>query len=1469
MKYRGANNDASPTKSSPLVDAVLTYAAKRGFGSETYTFSNQITLYINGKKYVITNPSPRLLLVDFLRNELRLTGTKVGCSEGGCGSCTVTMACHDGSSPKSTASSSSTDGKILYYPINACLRPLCSLDGCSITTIEGVGSTAKDDMNPIQQQMAKCNGTQCGFCTPGWVNNMYGFLMENNGIATEEQIEKHFDGNLCRCTGYRPILDAMKSFASNPDEKPDTLKVGYNNENCNLSNSNVSMQKADEDNVKMCKHNRNKICSGLCHHNENEDEEDDDWVKAESHLPRNICGQTASITDIEDVVMTQKTNSYASKAKKFVEKHQSAFPAELINYEKKRLHFTFEEINSANQMEKAEWFKVYSVDEILHLLKSYQSESIQLLAGNTSLGVSKYYNDTQPKNAPDQYNIFIDIVDVPDFKIQTFNSKTRELNIGASVTINNVIEILEQHRRDDPSYLPYAQSLLSVMVKHLRRVAHEQVRNVGTWAGNLMLFKRHDNFPSDINLLWSSCDVILNIIETMSGKTKSISMNEFWEMDMFADQDKKSLAFVIVSMTMKLPDEVPSADQIKVGDTLTVARSFRIAQRYANSHAHCHAAYCLKVQWNGPDSPVTCRSARVTYGAVTKTTVRATKCETALKDAVMDENSLNSCLIALEEDLNNAGPTEAYGDQEYRRILARNYLYGVFLAVQPTLPPELASVADPFLNYRPISKGSQSFTTDPDEAPVSYPIKKLGGDIQTTGEARYADDEPFPKQGCFGAFVYSEKALAKFKAIDISTAKAFPGVIDVILATDIPGTNCVSPKGDEKLLLEIGDSIECCGAPLAIVIATTHEVALNAARIVAVTYEDLKNEKREPLKPILTLADAINAQSFIPGDEELMPPFEVGNVDMAIKNATHTLSGRISTGGQRHFYFEPQSSVAIPQEENCTLKVFVSAQDPTTTHTLMANTLGVAKHNIDIVVNRVGGGFGGKLGRCNFNALGTAVAALKLKQAVKIVNDRTTDFNMIGGREALVADYNVGFDDNGKINGLEYKMYMESGPAIENTFSDLDMAMLWSDNLYYLPNYRLTPFVCKTNTAVTTSTRAPGVVQAVQCIEEVLERIAKSLNKNVTDIQEANFYQNGQTTPYGQTIDDIDTFTNVWSVLKDKSQFAEKKQDCEKFNAANRWIKRGVAITGVKYGIAHAGVKASASVKIFQEDGSVLINHSGCEIGQGISTKVAQACAYKLNIPLNLIKVRATATDKIPNFTGTGGSATSEVTVQAMLNGCDELLKRLQPYVKDDDGKTRDWLTIISSASADGVMLSVEGWYSPLPGDDFFKYYVYCAAVTEVELHVLTGEVVVLYSELQYDCGQSLNPAVDLGQIEGGFIQGLGYYLTEEVVYDVNTGQLISSGTWDYKPPCAYDIPLNLVVNFVPNDSNPKGVLRSKATGEPPMIVSNAVFFAVKDAIYAARKDASDDGYFELLVPACNDVRLKASLVDPSQYKLK
>jgi xanthine dehydrogenase/oxidase len=639
------------------------------------------------------------------------------------------------------------------------------------------------------------------------------------------------------------------------------------------------------------------------------------------------------------------------------------------------------------------------------------------------------------------------------------------------------------------------------------------------------------------------------------------------------------------------------------------------------------------------------------------------------------------------------------------------------------------------------------------------------------------------------------------------------------------------------------------------VLAETKLQAQRAAKAVKITYEELK--------PIITIEEAIAANSFLCPEQTLSK----GDTSTAFASSDHVLEGSLYVGGQEHFYLETQSCIAVPKGEDGEMEIFCTTQQLSHFQKTTAKALGVDCNKVTCRVKRLGGGFGGKETRCAVLSLPTAVAACKCNRPVRCVLDRDDDMAITGGRHPFLGKYKVGFSKNGKISALELEMYANGGNSLDMSPAVMERALFSCDNCYQIPNFHVTGHVCKTNLPSNTAFRGFGCPQAVIICENILDNVARFLGAMPIKVREINFYHEADKTHFNQAIVDI-TLQRCWNELLKQSDYESRRHSISQFNTANRWKKRGIYVCPVKHGLGFGADyvnQAGALVHIYT-DGSVLLSHGGIEMGQGLHTKMLQVASRVLKIPTTCIYISETSSQLVPNSSPTAGSVSSDLYGMAILNACQTLMDRLQPYIQaNPDGVWKDW---VEKAYFDRISLSATGFYRTPPQTydpvlnegKKFEYFTFGVACTEVEIDCLTGDHTVLQTDIVMDVGKSLNPAIDIGQIEGAFVQGYGLYVLEELKY-TSDGYLLTKGPGNYKIPSLTCIPITLNVTLLKESSNPKAVYSSKGIGEPPFGLASAVFFAIKDAIASARKDAGLSGMFHLDSPATAE-RIRMSCID-------
>ena len=759
--------------------------------------------------------------------------------------------------------------------------------------------------------------------------------------------------------------------------------------------------------------------------------------------------------------------------------------------------------------------------------------------------------------------------------------------------------------------------------------------------------------------------------------------------------------------------------------------------------------------------------------------------------------------------------------------------------------------------------------------------------LHVTGAARYIDDIPLPADSLSLAFGLSQVAHGRIVSLNLDAVRAAPGVIAVLTAEDLPFANDVSPSAHDEPLLAVGQ-VFYVGQPIFAVVAESHLAARKAARLGQVEYEELP--------ALLTIDDALAANSRF---EDGPVIWSKGDAAAAIGEAAHVVEGSMELGGQEHFYLESQAALAIPQEGG-DMVVHSSTQHPTEIQHKVAEALGVPMHAVRVETRRMGGGFGGKESQGNALACICAVAARLTGKACKMRYDRDDDMVITGKRHDFRISYRCGFDEDGQIAGVEFVQYARCGWAMDLSLPVADRAMLHADNAYLLPACRIESHRLKTHTQSATAYRGFGGPQGMVGIERVLDHVAHSLGRDPLVVRQANFYedmmagglsaprspkasppedisepekpQKGlQTTPYGMVVEDF-VLGEMLAELKETSDYVKRRAAIAEWNEANPILKKGIALTPVKFGISFTLThlnQAGALVHVYQ-DGSIHMNHGGTEMGQGLFQKVAQVAAARFGVDLALVKITATDTAKVPNTSATAASSGSDLNGMAVATACDTIRDRMAVFlaakhkVKPTKVRFEDGRVIAGKASYDfaeaaslcyqgRISLSATGFYKTPKvkwdrvkgqGRPFF-YFAYGAAVTEVVLDTLTGENRILRTDILHDAGASLNPALDIGQVEGAYVQGAGWLTMEELVWD-DKGRLRTHAPSTYKIPACSDRPDVFNVSLWSGGKNREDTIyRSKAVGEPPFMLGISALMALSDAV-----GACGDGYPALDAPA-------------------
>ncbi len=757
---------------------------------------------------------------------------------------------------------------------------------------------------------------------------------------------------------------------------------------------------------------------------------------------------------------------------------------------------------------------------------------------------------------------------------------------------------------------------------------------------------------------------------------------------------------------------------------------------------------------------------------------------------------------------------------------------------------------------------------------VAKPLPHDAAALHVTGQARYVDDIALPATTLHLAFGLSEVARGQITAMDLEAVRAAAGVVLVLTADDLPFANDVSPSAHDEPLLATG-MVHYLGQPVFAVVADSHHAARRAARLGKISYAKQT--------PILSIDQALAANSRFEDGPRI---YTKGDASAAINAAPHRIAGQFEIGGQEHFYLEGQTALALPQEGG-DMVVHSSTQHPTEVQHKVAEALGIPMHGVRVEIRRMGGGFGGKESQGNALAVACAVAAAKTGRPCKMRYDRDDDMTITGKRHDLRITYRAGVDGQGRLLGVDIIHHIRCGWAQDLSLPVADRAMLHSDNAYLLDHVRIESHRLKTNTQSATAFRGFGGPQGMVGIERVMDHIAHHLGRDPLEVRRVNYYAEAapaaggagglsaphgpadhppedisrkkmQTTPYGMEVTDF-ILHAMTDRLAETGAYAQRRAAVAAWNAREPVLKRGLALTPVKFGISFTLThlnQAGALVHVYQ-DGSIHLNHGGTEMGQGLFQKVAQVAAARFGVDVSCVKITATDTGKVPNTSATAASSGSDLNGMAVKAACDTIRNRMAAYlaqqhdcapeaVRFDKGTVTvgqaryRFAQAAQMAYAGRISLSATGFYATPKlewdrikgqGRPFF-YFAYGAALTEVVIDTLTGESRILRADLLHDAGASLNPALDIGQIEGGYVQGAGWLTTEELVWD-GDGRLRTHAPATYKIPAVSDRPavFNVALWDAPNREDT--VYRSKAVGEPPLMLGISALMAISDAVAA------------------------------------
>jgi len=1318
--------------------------------------SSSFEFVLNGSVMRVENVTATTTLLNWLRASGR-TGSKCGCNEGDCGACTVALLERDAA------------GKPTYRAINSCIALLPMFAGREVITVEGLSElTSQSDvrvarLHPVQRCMVEHYGSQCGYCTPGFVVSMFeGFYRAD--MAGPCWINDQLCGNLCRCTGYRPIRDAM--MAALADRK--------------VNGDDTARKTQDAASV---------IEPEPCIRSTDQHDRDEDPFAKRLKLPVSSPPRLSYIGD-EEIFFRPTTLAELFAAKQ-------AHP-------------------------EAKW-----------------------VAGATEIGV-------ELNKKFQKFPTLISIEGVTD--LTSIQSTFTEWRIGAGATLTAIEEMVAGE-------FPSLAKMLAVF-------ASRQIRNRATLGGNLVTASPiGDSAPV---LLTLDASVVL---ASETGE-RVVKLEDF-----FTGYRTTQLRSDEVMKQIVLPRETQVMAEQRGRPALRRRTDFQKVSRRRELDISIVAG-AFRVDC---DSGGIVRRARIAYGGVAVMPVRARRAETALEGRTLADAAKDVAEILRGEF---TPIDDVRGSAAYRS--------GMVVALwEKFVSGEAVSERSDGFEPGRFDDGCVAASARPDWSRRLRHESAIG---HVTGRAQYVDDIASHRRPLEIWPVISPHARAKIVRRDATKARRVPGVAAVLMAEDVPGQNNVGVSRHDETLFA---AAEVCyfGHIVAIVVGESLKICREAAALVEVDYE--------VLAPIVSIPDAIARESFHTDPHVL----KRGDCVMALAAAPRKLAGEFTVGGQEHFYLETQAAWAELGDEG-DVQITSSTQHPSEIQTILAEVLQLPRNKIVVQSPRMGGGFGGKETQGNTPAALVALAALKTGKPVRVQFDRDLDMMLTGKRHPFFSKFEVGFDDEGRLLAVKIELVSDGGWSLDLSQPVLDRALFHLDNAYYIPAAHFSGRVAKTNVASNTAFRGFGGPQGMVVIEEIVDRVARALGLAPEIVRERNLYRGSgetNTTHYGEEIGD-NRLRKMWQMALEKSHFPERRAMVAAWNTTHARIKRGLAITPVKFGIsftlAHYN-QAGALVHIYQ-DGTVQVNHGGTEMGQGLQTKILGIAMRELGLPAEKIRLMRASTDKVPNTSATAASSGADLNGAAVRAACVTLRERMRPVAarlltrvvgapvrendlvfadgevridarlavtdgvagENDGARTRtdsarvSFEEVCRQTHVDRVSLSATGFYRT-PGIHWdwnkgegrpFAYFAGGVAVSEVEIDGYSGMSRVLRVDIVHDVGDSLNSGIDRGQIEGGFVQGMGWLTSEELKWNPS-GQLLTHGASTYQIPAIGDAPAEFNITLLADAAQTGTIHGSKAVGEPPLMLAISVREAIRDAVAAYGESG---GAVELGSPATGEVVFRA-----------
>ncbi|KAF7120442.1 hypothetical protein RHSIM_Rhsim13G0222300 [Rhododendron simsii] len=1401
-----------------------------------------------------------------------------------------------------------------HYAVNACLAPLYSVEGMHVITVEGVGNR-RHGLHPVQESLAQLHGSQCGFCTPGFIMSMYALLRSSQTPPSEEQIEESLAGNLCRCTGYRPIVDAFRVFAKTDD-------LLYTDASLN------SAQRGEfvcPSTGKPCSCRSETVC------NENSVEQ------------KSACGNTNEPLPYTDVDGTRYTNK------------ELIFPPELLLRK-----WTYLKLNGFGGIK---WYRPLQLQHVLDLKARYPDA--KLVVGNSEIGIEMRLKGLQ-------YQVLVCVASVSE--LNKLNVRDDGLEIGAAVRLSELLNVLRKVTKERTCH---EISSCKAFIEQIKWFAGTQIKNVASVGGNICTaspisdlnplwmatgakfqiinckgkirttaadkfflgyrkvglasdeillsiflpwtrpfefvkeFKQAHRRDDDIAIVnagmrvflveknekWIVSDASLAYggvapLSISAAKTKEFLIAKTWNAELLHS------ALKVLENDIVLKENAPGG-MVEFRRSLTLSFFFKFflwvshqmegnslfTERVPSSHLSAVQSFHRPSVIGSQDYDIVKRGTAVGSPEVhLSARLQVTGEAEYTDDAPMPPGCLHAALILSQKpharilsiDDSGAKSSPGFAGIFFAKDVPGDQMIGPVVSDEELFATEFVTCVGQAIGVI-VADTHQNAKLAARKVHVEY--EELPAILSTQDALKANSFHP-----------NTEKCLKKGN-VDLCFQS---GQCDRIIEGE------VQVGGQEHFYLEPNSSLVWTmdGGNEVHMISSTQQAqhflancsiesemeenswdSLEVHSVLVTRFGEAHMIMRHAMRAARSVLDSVSRgflfsqQDLYATDDEVTREAADYASLLSLRDGVYLKNGLVINGCG--LFISRRLSHANTYLDRLISDVSSFApMAPQKHQKYVAHVLDLPMSKVVCKTKRIGGGFGGKETRSAFLAAVASVPSYLLSRPVKLTLDRDVDMMTTGQRHSFLGKYKVGFNNDGKVLALDLEIYNNAGNSLDLSLAILERAMFHSDNVYEIPNVKINGRVCFTNYPSNTAFRGFGGPQGMLITENWIQRIAMELKKSPEEIREINFLSEGSILHFGQQIQNF-TLQRLWNELKSSCDFLKIRNEVEQFNHHNRWKKRGVAMVPTKFGIAFTTKfmnQAGALVHVYT-DGTVLVTHGGVEMGQGLHTKVAQVAASSFNIPLSSVFISETSTDKVPNASPTAASASSDMYGAAVLDACEQIKARMEPIASKKNFSSFAELAI--ACYMERIDLSAHGFYAT-PDINFdwttgkgspFRYFTYGAAFAEVEIDTLTGDFHTRTANVFLDLGYSLNPAIDVGQIEGAFIQGLGWVALEELKWGdaahkwIPPGYLYTCGPGSYKIPSLNDVPFKFSVSLLKGAPNKNAIHSSKAVGEPPFFLASSVFFAIKDAIIAARAEAGYNDWFPLDNPATPE-RIRMACTD-------